>query len=214
MFIAFDGIDGSGKTSACLFTKNYLENNNKKVMLYNMGELGYLDKELKLLKHKKINCTSEIRELLYYFEGNLFSNNILEKVTDKDHFCIIDRYLLSFLSYGPLNGVEYKRIDQLTSNMLLPNLYFYLDVSPETSYKRISKERNISVPEVGYKNNICTDDLELQRKQFISFQSKVRENFNYAINNNKSRMNIKIINGESSVKEREEKIINCLRNYI
>lgn len=181
MFIAFDGTDGAGKTSLCkeMFKKLKLINLNSK--LCNMGSLGYIDSELESIRNKKFTCPAEIRELLYYFEGNLFAYDLNKvKGTQKENI-LIDRYLLSYYSYGPLNGIPLSNIKYLTQHMPWPDIYFFIDVPPEIAIKRILSYRTIDEPEIGYKKRL--NHAKLSYDNFIEHQSKVHSNFLQVVEN-------------------------------
>ncbi|GFI47458.1 thymidylate kinase [Lachnospiraceae bacterium] len=180
MFIAFDGIDGAGKSTIYKKIAHELEKNYS-VQVFDMGCLGFLDDIIEGIKKGKYLCSAEIRECIYYFEGCLFSDLIVGKyLKDKYKHILIDRYLLSFLSYGPLNGVSIDKVSLLTSKMKWPDYYFYVDVQPEIALNRIKNKRNIVKPEIGYKNELETNEKENHAK-FISHQTLVRKNFKQAI---------------------------------
>lgn len=153
MFIAFDGIDGAGKTTQVDILKENLENLGMEVNLNNMGEEGFFDEIFQGIKKKQWTCSPEIREMLYYFEGTLLGEKIKEqRKVQSRKIEIVDRYILSFLSYGPLNGVELTTINKIVSDMSWPDIYFYIDMSPEQALERIKKYRKIDFPEIGCKN--------------------------------------------------------------
>ena len=182
MFIAFDGIDGAGKNTIYENIANYLSKYYD-VQVFDMGKLGFLDDIINNIKNGEYLCSSEIRECIYYFEGVLFSNNIAQKyINDPEKHILIDRYILSYMSYGPLNGMNINRIHKLCKNMVWPDYYFYIDTFPETALQRIAAYRNIDKPEIGYKNSIVSDE-EKNRKRFIEYQTNVRNNFLQAIKN-------------------------------
>lgn len=182
MFIAFDGIDGAGKNTIYENIANYLSKYYD-VQVFDMGKLGFLDDIINNIKNGEYLCSSEIRECIYYFEGVLFSNNIAQKyINDPKKHILIDRYILSYMSYGPLNGMNINRIHKLCKNMVWPDYYFYIDTFPETALQRIAAYRNIDKPEIGYKNSLVSNE-EKNRKRFIEYQTNVRKNFLQAIKN-------------------------------
>lgn len=182
MFIAFDGIDGAGKNTIYENIANYLSKYYD-VQVFDMGKLGFLDDIINNIKNGEYLCSSEIRECIYYFEGVLFSNNIAQKyINDPKKHILIDRYILSYMSYGPLNGMNINRIHKLCKNMVWPDYYFYIDTFPETALQRIAAYRNIDKPEIGYKNSLVSNE-EKNRKRFIEYQTNVRNNFLQAIKN-------------------------------
>ena len=196
MFIAFDGTDGVGKTSQVQELCRRLQEINIRSQPYDMGKEGFFDDIFEGIKSNRFTCTSEIRELLYYFEGVLFGNRIVKPlVMSNESVGIVDRYVLSFLSYGPLNGIPVERIKYLTQSMPWPNLYFFIDVPPEVTADRIRKDRKVALPEVGFKNALVSDE-ETNINNFIVHQKKVYDNFHRAIEMyQKEGMQVIIIDG-------------------
>lgn len=180
MFIAFDGIDGAGKTTIYHDVAKELGKNHS-VQLFDMGKLGFLDNIIDKIKQGEYLCAAEIRECIYYFEGYLFSDYIAKKyIGDTNNHILIDRYVLSYLSYGPLNGMDISQIMNLCNNLILPDIYFYIDTLPNIAGERIFKKRQISKPEIGFKNVLSKDENQ-NKKKFIAYQEKVRQNFLAAI---------------------------------
>ena len=63
MFIAFDGIDGAGKTSIYESVAEKLQKNYK-VKLFDMGNLGFLDNIIQNIKKGNYKCDAELRECI------------------------------------------------------------------------------------------------------------------------------------------------------
>lgn len=177
LFIAFDGIDGSGKTSQVKMVANKLQDMGLSVCQYDMGKEGFFDEIFAKIKAGSMSCNAEIRELLYYFEGVLFGKDIVTPLLNNpSSIGIVDRYILSFNSYGPLNGVERTMIRKLTRSMPWPDFYFFINTTPDTAMSRIQQHRKIDRPEIGYRNNLDNNEDE-NYKKFLAHQSKVYENF-------------------------------------
>lgn len=213
MFVAFDGIDGAGKTSLVQSLNEYLKSKGKSSLVYDMGQEGFLDSFFNDLKNKRLYCSPEIRELLYYYEGTLFQKNVINNVIHKkDNYVIVDRYLLTYLSYGPLNGIPKDTIFTLLNDLSWPDIYFYIDISPEASLKRISKYRKISVAEVGYKNYLQEDEKQ-NYKMFLNHQKKVRNNYleNIAYQKEQNK-NVVFLDGSRALDDLEVFVRNSLEN--
>lgn len=211
MFIAFDGIDGAGKTTIYQKIADELSEDYE-VQLFDMGKLGFLDDVIKNIKTGKNRCDANIREYLYYFEGNLFSDQIARRyVKDKKRHILIDRYILSYMSYGPLNGVPIEKIRLVTKQMIWPDLYFYIDTKPEIALERILKYRDIDKPEIGFGNSL-SDNQNSNKDSFIKFQTQVRRNFQSAINMIKG--DVHIIDNDISTSHAIENIKTILNQQI
>ncbi len=205
MFIAFDGIDGSGKTTLATMLFNAFSEKGYTVELYDMGNFGVIDDYLSQLKNRKERIPAELRELLFYLEGKLFSEYVEANETK---VIITDRYLLTYYAYGPINGIEQEHVKKITQTMKKPNYYFFLDVCPEDALKRISKYRKIDPPEVGYAIPL-SDDEKVNQKNYLKAQTKIYENYNLAIKN--TEMNIHRIDGTQEPTAAFERILSIIQ---
>lgn len=178
MLIAFDGIDGSGKNTQVELLYSSLLKDGFKCEILDFGGNPVLKKYISKINKKEIDVPTEIRELIYYFEGLFVSHEIKGK---DDKIFIIDRYYLSYLAYGPLNGMKLEEIKYLTQFIPEADLYFYMDIDPCRTYKRIKKYRDIDLPEIGFKDETNGNEKE---NAFMDFQKKVRENYIQNLNKN------------------------------
>lgn len=143
MFISFEGIEGSGKSTQIDLLESHLK------------ELGYKVAKLRepggTLMGEKIRDiflqdTSEkvdpITEafLLYASRKHLDQNFLREKI-NQGYIVIADRYSDATVAYQCFGkGLEKDFIDLIhnSSNLLTPDLTFYMDISAEMSRERIS----------------------------------------------------------------------------
>lgn len=204
MLIAFDGIDGSGKTTLSQKVYSYLANKELDVKLLDMGSFGFIDEYLEEIKNNKQTVSPEIRELLFYFEGNLLSDHI--KNTPQTIF-ITDRYFLTYYAYGAINGFTQDKIHQFCQNMIHPDFYFFMDVTPEITLKRIQKYRKITIPEIGYSNKLSENE-ENNKKQFLEVQKQIYMNYKTAIKN--WDYDVYCIDGTQEQKIIEDKILDII----
>lgn len=176
MFIAFDGMDGVGKNTQIQNIVDYYKKKGIQFETIDFGGERYFSKYLQHLNRGELTVPPELRELIYYFEGLYVNLNTIIPNKERKHF-IIDRYYLSYIVYGQLNGMPKEEIQFFTKNLVEPDLYFFLDAPPEKTYKRIVQYRDIEPAEIGYRNfssqmnNFSGAD---KHTSFIQFQQKVR----------------------------------------
>lgn len=181
MLIAFDGVDGAGKSTQLKMFTDFLGNNEIEYYFFDMGGFEYTKKYLYGIKHDDYNCNAELRELLYYFEGRLFTDFYLDNYDTNSKVAICDRWTLTYLSYGQYNGISLEEVLYFTQKLVKPDLYFYLDIDPEVALERISQYRKIDKAEVGFKNQLSDNEI-INRKKYLQVQRKIRNNFLDAIN--------------------------------
>lgn len=200
MFITFEGIDGSGKTTQIELLDRYLKEMGKKV--YVVREPGGTDlseniRELLLNTNEEI---SDISELLLFqaARAQLTSKIILPKL--KDGFIVIsDRYFDSTTAYqGFGRNISLKIVEKsnsIGSLGVIPDITFYLNVDLIESEKRgINKSK---------------DRIE---KSSDDFFNKVIQGFKYiSKKENKRFINV---NGKQSIEDIHSFIKNIINKKL
>ena len=143
MFISFEGIEGSGKSTQIDLLESHLK------------ELGYKVAKLRepggTLMGEKIRDiflqdTSEkvdpiTEAFLLYASRKHLDQNFLRVKINQGYIVIADRYSDATVAYQCFGkGLEKDFIDLIhnSSNLLTPDLTFYMDISTEMSKERIS----------------------------------------------------------------------------
>jgi len=147
LFIAFEGIDGSGKTSQAKLLANKLKENGHKV--YTTFEptdspIGSIIRNI--FNHR---LEADHRTIAGLFVADRLdhllnkTNGILKKL-EEGFTVITDRYYFSSYAYHgvhmPLEWVI--EANSLSAELLRPDLNIYIDLLPETSMARLKKGRN------------------------------------------------------------------------
>ncbi len=160
MLIAFEGIDGSGKTTQAKKLYEYLKRKGKKVSLYR--EPGSTEVGEKIRDILLCHCMDNRTELLL-FEASR-SCLIKEKVIPdlkKGKIVILDRFTLSTLAYqGYGKGINPEIItilNEFATRGLKPNIVFLLDLPVEEALKRLKTKTRFE----------DKDFLEKVRKGFL-----------------------------------------------
>lgn len=148
MFIVFEGVDGSGKSTQTKLLANTLKEMGFKVVL--TREVGGTDfgnqcREI-LMSNKKISTLSQL--LLINAARVEHLENVIKPALANGKIVICDRYIDSTLVYqGQNEPTILTYIDNLHKeycNNFMPDITFFLSISKNTMIKRIL-ERNESV---------------------------------------------------------------------
>ncbi|XBC42624.1 MAG: dTMP kinase [Buchnera aphidicola (Kaburagia rhusicola ensigallis)] len=150
-FIVIEGIEGSGKTTMCHFTKQLLFKYGitHVINLREPGSTPLSEKIRSLIKCsiKNEHIHSETELLLIYAARMQLIRSTIHPELKKGTWIIIDRYTLSSLAYqGGGRGISKKKILLLQSLFFrnpVPDITFYLDVHPEIGLKRIQKRKKL-----------------------------------------------------------------------
>ena len=146
-FVAFEGLDGSGKSTQVKILADKLKKQGLKI--YATAEptnsrIGSILKDI--FKHKMeadhrtiaaLYAADRLDHLLNKTEG------ILKKM-EEGYSVITDRYYFSSYAYhGVHMAMEWViQANSLSADLLRPDLNIYIDISPEISIKRLNKGRN------------------------------------------------------------------------
>jgi len=177
LFIALEGIDGSGKSTQVKLLSENLQNAGHKVYATSEptdSSIGLLIR--KIFKHI-IEADHRTIAALYAADrlDHLLNktNGILKKL-EEGYTVITDRYYFSSYAYhGTHMSMDWViETNSLSAELLRPDINVFIDIPPDISMERISKGRDI--PEL-YETN--ENLVNVRDKYFEAFeQLKFKEN--------------------------------------
>ena len=142
MFITFEGIDFSGKsTQIKLFTEKLDQLNKSYMMVREPGGLE-LCEEIRetILDNKHSDMTPETELLLYSASRAQLVIQKIKPALNSYDYIIGDRFFDSttvYQGFGRQLDIEFiKQLNQFATRQLTPDITFLLDVSVEESYER------------------------------------------------------------------------------
>lgn len=182
MFISFEGIDGSGKSTAMEKLKKYIKSKydlndfifTREPGGYNLPECEQIRNIILDKNNKDLIPVSEM--LLYLASRKIHVEKLIKPSIQKNKIVISDRFLDSSIAYqggGRELGLEF--VENLNLDVLKnfkPNFTFYFKIDYKTSLERMNK------------NKIELDRLENESKDFYK---KVIESYNYLSQRDKER---------------------------
>ena len=193
MFITFEGIDGSGKTTQAQLLYKYLKDKKIDCMLgseplpfvKDVCQQFDLDKRAILLL-MEVQRSIDVKQI----KNSLNTNKVV----------ILDRYIDSTYAYQHYGRkISMKKIEWLErfifgENMIMPDLTFLLDIDPLVAKERLKTRDNLSK----------TD------KENLSFFKRVREGYlEMAMMDNR----IHIIKANNNIVEQHKEIIQIINEY-
>lgn len=199
MFITFEGIDGSGKSTQILLLREYLvKNGHKVVTLREPGGTELSEYIRAVLLNKKLEV-SEISELLLFqaARADLVKTIVIPSL-DQGRIVLSDRYFDSTTAYqGYGRGIDMeiiKKSNQIGSLGVLPDMTFYLKI-----------ERNVGIERDKDKDR---DRMELSGDEFYD---KVIHGYDQLAKNESRFITI---DGNKSVKEIHSKVVDEVEKLI
>jgi dTMP kinase len=137
MFIAFEGLDGSGSSTHSRHLAERLEKNGRPTLVTKepTGDtpVGKMIREI--LQHKW-EVSPEGLQLLFCADRAEHLKNVIEPALANGQIVITDRYLFSTIAYGSMS-VDYDWLKELNKSFLLPDITFLLKAAPEICLQRI-----------------------------------------------------------------------------
>lgn len=189
-FIAFEGIDGCGKSTQANILAGNLKQLGHKVILtfepFKKAELKNLP-DLKPLERQEAFIQDRLAHLV---------EAVIPALGAGQHV-ITDRYFLSTIAYGMSEGIESKRLIDLHEkilgfNFILPNLTFIIDTEEAEAMERLQAKGKIE----GYYEKI--EKLIEARQAYLML---------YLNKDIFSKDRLELIDGNESIEEVSEKIL-------
>jgi dTMP kinase len=193
-FIAFEGIDGSGKSTQILLLQKKLQEAGIPVYLTREPTDGPYGSMLHTIMTGRLDACEETIAAMYVADRmdhiKNERNGILKKL-EEGMTVITDRYYFSSYAYqGAHISMDWTiQANSLCANALKPDLNVYLDISPETSFQRISQNRT---------------DFEIYEK--LDNLKNTREKYMEAFEKLKDEEKIAIVSANQSLEQVEKDI--------
>jgi dTMP kinase len=179
MYIAFEGIDGCGKTQQIVELENYLLHKHKTVL--KTQELGSKhSKECQVLRDLYLNnnFVYDRRAAQLILAANSLQHNevVVKPLYYQYDYLLSDRCFLSNIVYSLAQGVDKDYTYQLHKSSLktYPDYIVFLDVEPEEAFKRISQRTPESFENNGH-DRLEAQGIELQKRVRGLFLSELNK---------------------------------------
>ncbi|WP_434329527.1 dTMP kinase [Mycoplasma capricolum subsp. capricolum] len=197
MFITFEGMDGSGKTTALLKVKEELERLNYKVLITREPGGEVIAEQIRqiILDNKNKDMDAWTEALLFIASRNQHLQKVIKPALEKNIIVISDRFIDSTSAYqGSARniGVDVvSEVQQIVLKNCLPDLTLFFDVSFSEAEKRMqirgeSSKNRLDKEENNFKQKVYQGYLELvknnpKRIKVIDANKDVDQVYNQAI---------------------------------
>jgi len=196
IFIALEGIDGSGKSTQAKLLVERMHANGINTIYSSEPTKGHIGVAIRNIFNGTIK-TEESTIAILFAADRLEHITEIRQLLNQNTSIVCDRYVLSSLAYHsvhvPMKWVQ--NINELAIQQLMPDITLYLDLPPLISLQRI-QERNVKVDV--YEN---LDNLR-----------KVHENYYKAIQILQEESNIKIVDATKPAHQLSEDIWNMVKH--
>ena len=195
MFVAFEGVDGAGKSTQVRLLGEHLERNGREVVICREPGGTSLGEELRkiLLDPGSGDLQPEVEVLLFMAARAQLCNKVIRPELESGKAVISDRFLWSSVVYqgvvGGLGVEEVLSIGRVATRGLLPELTFLVDLDPAASHSGL-------------------DDGDRMESRGIEFQRRVRDGFLALAEEFKD--SFILIDGGASIEQVHQQVLDAL----
>ncbi len=169
LFITFEGLDGSGKTTQVDLLHKYISQQRPIFTTREPGGTGVGEKIREILKTSFMEPMTEL--FLFYASRVEHTQKIIMPMLNRGYVVVCDRFIDSTLAYQVYGrGIDKKIIDELNEisvKGLKPDLTIFIDLPTEVAY-----ERNIKR---GKLDRIESEALDFYKKVADGYKAIVEE---------------------------------------
>ena len=203
MFITFEGLDFSGKSTQARLLHEYLQGKKiRSVLLREPGGTKISEKIREILLDKDNQEMIPLTEFLLFSSSRAqLVNQVIKPNLKKGIVVICDRYYDSSEAYqgygGKVDIKNIERVNEFASGGLKPDISFLIDIKPAEAFKRTGSRGNIK------------DRMENKEH---SFYNRVYKGFKEIAGKNRKRF--VIIDGQKSIEDIHTLIVSTVNKKI
>ncbi|UFT99375.1 dTMP kinase [Radiobacillus kanasensis] len=204
LWITFEGIGGSGKSTQADFLYEYFKKQSMNVVLTKEPGGTVIGGLLRNILVINLDVKPESLSELFLFEADRHETfkKIVEPNIKEGIITISDRGIDGSIAYqGFGRGLDINMISTLTNlatDNKKPDITILIDIEPEIAEKRIA-----------LRDNKTMDKFDLEK---VDFQSRVRDGFLYTAEKDPNR--VKIVDGTKDVQSLHKDIIQIIDSQI
>jgi dTMP kinase len=167
IFIAFEGGEGSGKSTQSKLLKKWLEEEGEEVLLSREPGGTEMGKDLRriLLDHSTGDISPRAEALLYAADRAHHVFSKIRPALDRGEVVITDRYFDSSIAYQGAGRVlvsgEVARISRWATESLFPTLTILIDQPAEIGLSRLKSKDRLEIEPIDFHERIRQEYLQL-----------------------------------------------------
>lgn len=201
MFLCFEGIDGSGKSTQAKLLANHFIQQNKEVFSTAQPTKHIIGKLIRAAFSKSITLQEPTIAALFAadrLEHILNKEDGILKQLSENKIVICDRYYFSSYAYHSVHVPMHWVIEsnKLASQICKPSATIFIDVNAETAWQRIQQNRA---------STELYETLENLKKVYLNYM----QSFKLL----QQQENIILINGNQSVEAVHNDVVSAIQNY-
>ncbi len=169
LFIAFEGIDGCGKSTQTWMLGKYISELNK----YNhiiMTREPWKNQDIRKILKQDEDPYSQAKKLakLFIDDRNQHIEELIKSNIRRTIHVITDRYSFSTLAYQQAQGIPLSELLKMHKGLLIPDIIFIIDIPVEVALQRMKKD---SIRKTEQKFEIHKEFIEKLRKNYLNLKN-------------------------------------------
>jgi dTMP kinase len=193
--IVLEGIDKAGKGTQCRLLHNKILKAGFNSIILDFPDYStFIGKEIRSFLDLKRSYSKEVQHML--LSANRWEKKEeIEKILKNGTIIIMDRYYQSNLVYGLANGLDLNWLINLDKGLPKEDLVIILEIDPETSYQRVTNNRDLFEKNLKFLSNAEKNYQKLSAQykwEIISGEENVEKIHINILNIIKQRLNIQI----------------------
>jgi dTMP kinase len=212
MFITFEGVDGSGKTTQIQLLKRYIARRGVKVMVTREpGGTGVrLAEEIReLILHPRYRVHPRCELLLYEASRAQHVEELIRPKLAQGYWVLCDRYIDATVAYqGGGRKIPRRDLDRLNAfatGSLMPDATFFLDVPVSISIARARRLSAHKHTQSGYQRG---DRIEQEK---LAFHKRVRSVYRALAAHTPRIHRIRVA---ATIEQTHQRIVNVINQYL
>ncbi len=142
LFIAFEGLDGSGLSTQAAKLSEWFTANKYSCVLTKEPTVSLIGGFIKSILRKEWKTDSMTLQLLFCADRSHHLNTEILPALKSGKVVITDRYLFSTLAFGSADPlIDVSVLEKINSQFLQPDITFFIDVPAKVSLERIKTSR-------------------------------------------------------------------------
>ncbi len=202
LLIAFEGPDGSGKTTQRKLLNSWLTGQGKDVLVTKWNSSPLIKPVLQARKAERNLTPAQFAELAAADFRDRLDTEIVPAL-EQGKIVIADRYVFTGIARDVARGLDREWSMKLYEPILEPDLVFYFSVSPETCASRIALSRQPSFYEAGQDVTGLTDPF----RSYDRFIRRVIHEYERL----SKQFSFTLIDGEQCIADQHETIVVLCR---
>ena len=152
--IVLEGIDKAGKGTQCKLLQNDIMKAGFDCKILDFPDYSTsIGKEIRMFLDGRRSYSSEVQHMLLSV-NRWEKKEEIEKMLQNGTIIIMDRYYQSNIVYGLSNGLDLNWLINLDKGLPKEDIVIILDIDPETSYKRVNRNRDLFEKNLKFLSNV------------------------------------------------------------